>query len=431
MVALLVMAAGSAWAQDAHGAIAFGQTDNAGAYAFAWDYPTKDEAETAALNDCLSATGGAACNVLAWFQNGCGALALGQHGTAQGRPARTRELAEARALASCKAAGGVGCAVVGSECVSTSGEPATWLGRESVTAISESGASDTPAGQTEDSQQIAAAPKGPKCADMGSNLDEKHAACWQEIQSQPGCYVWNKHYHSDRTADWTGECSNGTAHGKGSFSLSEGSDHYACTASAAVFEYGEQHGHWVSRYANGTVTEGPYVAGEQHGYWVIRYATGTVTEGPYAAGKRHGHWVTRWGGSLAGKVDEGPYVDGKRHGHWVFIWDGGVSEGLYVDGKRHGHWVESTGGEDETVSEGPYVDGKKHGHWVRRWHYGEVDEGPYVDGEKHGRWVTRDENGNIRHEGPFVDGKMHGRWVRRFADGSVLSETEWRNGVAQ
>ena len=155
--AVLLLAAGPARAQDAHGAIAFGQMvqDQAVAYGFAWDYAAKDEAEAAALDACLSASGGLDCTVLAWYQNGCGALAMDQYGAAQGKGARTQEQAEARALQTCEAAGGVGCAVVGSQCVNPGGQPDTWSGSESVLAMPEAGASDPPAGQTEDRDRSA------------------------------------------------------------------------------------------------------------------------------------------------------------------------------------------------------------------------------------------------------------------------------------
>ena len=54
----LLLAAVPARAQDAHGAIAFGQItqDQTVAYGFAWDYPARDEAQQAALNACLSAS---------------------------------------------------------------------------------------------------------------------------------------------------------------------------------------------------------------------------------------------------------------------------------------------------------------------------------------------------------------------------------------
>ena len=136
--AVLLLSAVPARAQDAHGAIAFAQIgqDLAVAYGVAWDYPSRDDAQEAAVNACLDG-GGSDCTVLAWFQNGCGALAVDQYGMAQGKGARSLEQAEARALRTCEAAGGVGCAVVGSQCVSTDGQPDTWSGSESVLALPE------------------------------------------------------------------------------------------------------------------------------------------------------------------------------------------------------------------------------------------------------------------------------------------------------
>ena len=52
--------------------------DQAGAYEFAWDYPTKDEAQEDAVNACLSAGGGSDCTVLASSQQAAGALAVDQ-----------------------------------------------------------------------------------------------------------------------------------------------------------------------------------------------------------------------------------------------------------------------------------------------------------------------------------------------------------------
>ena len=128
----------SAPAQDAHGAIAFGQTayGESVAYGFAWNYSAKGEAIDAALAACR-AGGGTTCEELAWFRNGCGALALDQHGGPQGRSAMSQAQAEARALRSCEAAGGAGCTVVGSQCAGPGGQAGTWSGSERVLAASE------------------------------------------------------------------------------------------------------------------------------------------------------------------------------------------------------------------------------------------------------------------------------------------------------
>ena len=39
----------------------------------------------------------------------------------------------------------------------------------------------------------------------------KEAACWMELTSQPGCYVWNGSLSPDATLTWTGGRSGGRA----------------------------------------------------------------------------------------------------------------------------------------------------------------------------------------------------------------------------
>lgn len=133
--AALLLAAVPAHAQDAHGAIAFGET----AYGefvtigFSWNRGTRGEAKEAALSECR-AGGGTNCVELAWFRNGCGALAVGQYGVAQGKSAISQERAEARALQGCKNAGGSGCSVVVSQCARPGGQAGGWSGSERVLA---------------------------------------------------------------------------------------------------------------------------------------------------------------------------------------------------------------------------------------------------------------------------------------------------------
>lgn len=118
-------------AQEAHGIIVYGETDLADgvAYGFAWNFPDRDTAHAKAVNACTS-SGGRSCVELAWFRNGCGALAMDRHGNAEGRPGMTQEQAEARALRMCEAAGGAGCNIVGSMCTAPGGDPGTWSGTE-------------------------------------------------------------------------------------------------------------------------------------------------------------------------------------------------------------------------------------------------------------------------------------------------------------
>ena len=137
-------------AQDAHGVIAFGETGegNGVAYGFSWNFPGKEAAHAEAVNACIS-TGGTDCIQLAWFQNGCGALAMDQYGNAQGKPGMSREQAEARALRTCEAAGGGGCNIVGSVCAAPGGEPGTWSGSEGV--LPAHGSQPTPTGPEDES----------------------------------------------------------------------------------------------------------------------------------------------------------------------------------------------------------------------------------------------------------------------------------------
>ena len=415
--AALLLAAGAARAQDAHGAIAFGQVAQGGAvaYGLAWDYSARDDAQEAAMNACLSG-GGSDCTVLAWFQNGCGALAVDQYGMAQGKGARSLDRAEARALQACEAAGGVGCAVVVSQCVSPDGQPDTWAGSESVLAPPEpeeepgpaaaagtaaadrerpaadapprdEGREEQPASQeaTEPTgsrnEVLYFAAAGPKCTEPGSNSAER-SWCWEEIPSQLGCFVWTERTVHRRVEDWTGGCSGDTAHGTGSLSYVSASSGEGFLTVTGSLMHGKRNGHWVSRYASGLVSEGPYVDGKANGYWVFRMAGVVRSEGSFVDGEYNGHWVRRY---ADGTVEE---------------------EGPYVDGERNGHWVERNA--DGDVHEGPYVDGKRNGHWVSRYVSGNVTEGPYIDGEKHGQWVIRFADGD-RLEYEFRNGSREGQ----------------------
>ena len=219
----------------------------------------------------------------------------------------------------------------------------------------------------------------------------KGTACWKEVTGQPDCYVWDDYLITDQTVTWTGKCTGERAQGTGTLKWVWVGGKKTLESTGSLQD-GKRQGLWVLRFANGGVSEGPYVEGKRHGDWVFRLADGGVQEGPYVEGKKHGPWVLRFANR---GVEEGSYVEGKRHGDWVFrLADGGVSEGPYVEGKKHGRWVFRLA--DGGVQEGPYVDDKRHGDWVIRHANGDVGEGPYVEGELHGRWVMRGADGRKR-----------------------------------
>ena len=415
--AVLLLTAVPARAQDAHGAIAFAQIgqDLAVAYGVAWDYPSRDEAQEAAVNACLDG-GGSDCTVLAWFQNGCGALAVDQYGMAQGKGARSLEQAESRALRTCEAAGGVGCAVVGSQCVSPDGQPDTWSGSESVLALPEEESGPT-AGTADRDRPEADEPR-----DEGLTREERMrvqqglAALGFDAGPADGLF-------GPRTRSAIGEWQQA----KGLEATGYLSRQEAEVLAAAGAESREQPERETAEPAGSRnqvlyfAAAGPKCAelgsnlGEGDGCWEEIPSQ----EGCFAWTTSYlSYRIENWTGGCSGDTAHGrgalSYVPVSDEG------DTGTHTGAFMHGKRNGHWVSrwvSHSGR-EFVQEGPYVDGEPHGHWVNRYSSGLVSEGPLANGERHGHWVARWPDGGVN-EGPYVDGEPHGNWVFREADGDV------------
>ena len=385
----------SAAAQEAHGVIAFGTEtgqDNGVAYGFAWNFPARETAHAEAMNACI-ASGGTNCIQLAWFQDGCGALAMDQHGNAQGKPGMTLEQAEARALQTCEATGGAGCSIVGSLCAARGGEPRTWSGSESVLPLP-------------DARTTAAGP-----ADVSLTREERvrlqQALTALGFDAGPADGVFGPRA---RAAIWDWQEANG--HAATGYVTLEQAESLAAVAASPDQEQQEPPEEAADHPSGNVLVFGPetgpkcaemsegaecwHELANQPGCYSFnpRYVpsmtvtwSGTCTDG-MAVGQ--GTLESELPGGFA-QEGTGTLVWGKLDGHWV--WrdsDGDVFEGQHVDNKRHGHgvWRYSDGG----VAEGPYVDGQKHGHWVHRLFNGAIDEGPYVNGERRGRWVLRDFN---------------------------------------
>ena len=141
----------------------------------------------------------------------------------------------------------------------------------------------------------------------------KGAECWMELAKQPGCFVWNSDLQPDETITWSSICAGSTAQGTGTVKRVWNDGKSTMEATGRLL-HGKRQGDWVVRYANGDVSEGPYVAGLRHGLWIERRADGAVWKGPYVAGSRQGQWVVR---DAYRSVWEGPYVDGMRNGDWI------------------------------------------------------------------------------------------------------------------
>ena len=101
----------AAVADDHYGAIAY-STDN-GKYGYTYDYGTLASAEADALRNCSAAS----CQVVLWFKNSCGALAIG-NGYAYGAAwANNRGDAETSAMTFCSQ-NGTGCNIAQWVCTS-------------------------------------------------------------------------------------------------------------------------------------------------------------------------------------------------------------------------------------------------------------------------------------------------------------------------
>ena len=60
----------------------------------------------------------------------------------------------------------------------------------------------------------------PKCSELSGSYptgsggdhdgdDHAWAQCWQELDEQPGCYVYREHYHTGESVRGTGTCQGG------------------------------------------------------------------------------------------------------------------------------------------------------------------------------------------------------------------------------
>ena len=262
--------------------------------------------------------------------NQCGALAIGDqngYGTGAGE---TNAKAESSALSNCRAANR-NCRVEVSRCVDSD-----YRRRE----------------------PVAARLSGPKCTELpGQYLRESHAECWEEFENQRGCHWWTRHYHSDTTARWSGRCEGGLAAGRGTLSISAGSEHPSYEGTG-TFVGGKGDGRWTETWADGARFEGELRGGERNGRGTMHWADGGRYEGDYRGGKLHGRGTMTW---PDGERFEGDYRDDKRHGHGTYTWaDGSRYVGEWHEGNRHGRGTyTSTDGEAMTCQYriGEVVDG--------------------------------------------------------------------------
>ena len=149
----------------------------------------------------------------------------------------------------------------------------------------------------------------PKCAELGGSYTGKNeAACWQEIQSQPGCYIWCPWWQTGVVWDWSGPCVDGLGSGRGTFDI-EGLK-TGLSSMTGSLRNGKMHGPWTTTWANGSRREGGYRDGKMHGRHTTTSVDGSRHEGGYRDGKAHGRHTTTWpdGGAWSCEFRDGKGV---------------------------------------------------------------------------------------------------------------------------
>ena len=174
----------------------------------------------------------------------------------------------------------------------------------------------------------------PKCAELSGQFEaENHAECWNEVDNQRGCFVWDHHYHSDRVTKWTGRCRSGVAEGRGVLSVSAGSEHAPSQGTGTLLG-GKANGHWEITWANGERYEGEFRDGRRTGYGTYSWPGGARYEGDFRDAVKHGFGTQTWPN---GHRYEGDFLDGKITGRGTYTYPDGIRyEGDFRDGVKHG-----------------------------------------------------------------------------------------------
>ena len=274
-----------------HGSIAFSQEDD-GAYArgIAWSYDSSVGAESEAIGQCRE-YGGTRCAEAGWFQEACGALAIGSgNGYGTGWGATTAE-ADRGALRQCRAAND-DCRIEVARC--SRSEEAGGKGRRPEKERVAASASK------EDDQPVATGP-GALCG-ASEHLFEmeasNHAGCRFCYDSRLELKV-KPYWSGSENPRWSGSSANGVANGAGTVTLlGDGSLIYDHEATGA-FSAGLPPGHWVETT---TYREGNQLL--------------ATHEGTCAEGKREGNWNFRgavcWEAPFSNDwafIDESAYYD--------------------------------------------------------------------------------------------------------------------------
>ena len=261
-----------------HGSIWFSQDDD-GAYAWgiAWSFDSSAGAQSEALGQCRE-YGGTRCAEAGWFQEACGALAIGDdngYGTGWGA---TETEAKRDALAQCRVSND-DCRIEVARCAQS--EEAGGKGRRQE--------EDTAAARAPEEVKPAAVVPAPKCD------DGVYEYCWREFSNKPGCYFRDEYlFHGEYSFhgvvhNWSGMCSGGFASGPGELAWARTDGNGASWTESGSFLDGKKDGQWINHHpglGQGTTVEEYYVDGMRHGQWFWRGADGLSVESTYVNGEK-------------------------------------------------------------------------------------------------------------------------------------------------
>uniref|UniRef100_A0A7S2NMY5 Uncharacterized protein n=1 Tax=Haptolina brevifila TaxID=156173 RepID=A0A7S2NMY5_9EUKA len=178
-----------------------------------------------------------------------------------------------------------------------------------------------------------------------------------------------------------------------------------CTHDGQTNSAGQNEGFGKTRWVNGDMYEGQWVAGLKEGRGRYIYAHGDVYEGEYRHGQPNGRGRYQY---ETGDVYDGEWVDDAKEGYgtYTFAISGDVYEGGYSANKKHGHGVLRCEGGRHTY-DGQFVTGQQEGHGLCMYADGTRYEGKWRANIWEGYGKYEDGDGN-RYAGEWVNGQPSG-----------------------
>ncbi len=210
-----------------------------------------------------------------------------------------------------------------------------------------------------------------------------------------GCYVWNTNPELGKTFNWSGDCQNNVAQGRG------------------VLQW------YVNGMPNGRYV-GEYDDGRMSGRGVFEYRNGDRYDGEFRDDKPNGHGTLS---SVNGARYTGLFLDGRPARGEATTGGGKSYEGMFRDGRPARGEVTYP---DGSVYNGELVGDARSGRGVLEYENGDRDEGDFRNDQFRGWGVFTTASGD-RFEGEFDDDRPNGFGTYTAAHGGIYAGL-WTNG---